>query len=109
MLSVKPGVVLEDIDSNLVQAMLVVDACYGDHGLACVITSGREGQHKDGSKHYLGKALDFRTRHVPAHELQALVDDIRIMLGADYDTILESTHLHIEYDPKDASETRGMV
>jgi hypothetical protein len=28
-----------------------------------VITSGRGGRHNPGSKHYLGKALDFSVRH----------------------------------------------
>ena len=61
-----------------------------------VITSGRDGKHKVDSFHYTGKAFDLRTNHV----LQALTDAIKDELGPHYDVLLETDHIHVEWDPK---------
>ena len=69
------------------------------------ITSGSEGVHRSGSKHYTNAALDFRTKHLSPEDRQRLVTRVRENLGPDYDIVLEAVgraneHLHIEYDPK---------
>ena len=33
--------------------------------------------------------------------LQAIVDKIKDCLGEQYDVVLESDHLHVEFDPKE--------
>ena len=69
-----------------------------------VITSGLEGQHKPGSLHSVGKALDFRTKHLSKPDTHALIAEGHKRLGAEYQVILEAEgkaneHLHIEWDP----------
>lgn len=64
------------------------------------ITSGTDGKHKDGSFHYKGEALDFRTSSMDAEMLKKFMAKMQLRLGADYQLILESDHLHIEHDPK---------
>ena len=42
-------------------------------------------------------------RHVELiHVRQEIADEIRKRLGSDYDIVLERTHLHIEFQPKEA-------
>ena len=62
------------------------------------ITSGNDGLHMKGSKHYTNEAIDIRIRDmVNRHRT---FRDIQRDLGKDYDVVLESDHIHIEYDPK---------
>jgi hypothetical protein len=65
------------------------------------VTSGNDGQHMPGSKHYTDEALDFRSRHLTAEQQAAWVLAIRRRLGSHYDVVLEHNpeHLHVEYDP----------
>lgn len=66
-----------------------------------VITSGCEGSHMKGSLHYIGEALDFRTRDLTFAEQVLWRDRCVQELGPDYDVVLEKDHLHIEYQPKE--------
>jgi len=64
-----------------------------------VITSGREGTHSETSLHYEGKALDLRTRDLDADEVERYRWELASKLGADYDIVVEGSHIHVEYDP----------
>jgi hypothetical protein len=71
-----------------------------------VITSGNDGKHMKGSKHYTYAALDFRTKNFPDLESKrAFVRALQAELGPDYDVLLEglgtaNEHIHAEWDPK---------
>jgi hypothetical protein len=91
---------LSNLQPQMVVALLVVEGVFGHFGYEAIITSGRDGKHRAGSLHYLGRALDFRTRHVISHHKTQIVDSLAARLGPDYDVVLEETHLHVEYDPK---------
>ena len=69
-------------------------------GKDMIITSGIDGQHMEGSRHYTGEALDFRRSHLSPEECDLFVGDLRRRLDRDYDVVLESDHVHCEYDPK---------
>jgi len=61
-----------------------------------VITSTYEGNHSEGSLHYANQAIDIRNSKKPGE----LRQEIAKRLGNDYDILLETSHIHIEYDPK---------
>ena len=63
-----------------------------------VITSANDGEHKEGSLHYEGNAVDIRTRTLPDSVKAA--DRLRSVLHQDYDVLLYPTHVHVEWDPK---------
>jgi hypothetical protein len=65
-----------------------------------MLTSGIEGSHGRASLHFAGCAVDLRTLNVPTEKLQPLVERIRAALGADFDVVLESNHIHAEFQPK---------
>lgn len=62
------------------------------------ITSANDSQHMRGSLHYKDLALDIRTRDLTKDETVGLKELLEIHLGPDYDIIIESNHIHIEYD-----------
>lgn len=101
----KSGVKLGDIQPQMVLADNAISDIFRSYGLTSTITSADDGTHMEGSLHYVGLALDYRTHDVPRASLDALVSDVRAALGAEYDVILESKglaneHMHVEYDPK---------
>lgn len=70
-------------------------------GVPFVITSLLDGKHSPNSFHYKGLAMDFRTREIstPAKK-QQLRDRCAMALGPEFDVVLESDHMHVEFDPR---------
>jgi hypothetical protein len=104
MLKLKKGVDINNTCGEMFDAAIVVNEVLSIHGIKeCWITSGQDGKHGVGSLHGKGKALDFRTRDWPPKKVKAIVSliegDLKLT-GAWYDVVLESDHLHIEWDKK---------
>ena len=87
------------VHSSMAFATMVVEGVCRGYGVECVITSAFDGEHKPGSLHYEGKALDYRTRDIPKLSRERFAKDVAERLPPGYDVVLESTHLHVEYDP----------
>lgn len=96
MIRIKAGVQ----PRNLVIAAAVANVGH-EMDVDVVITSGTDGQHMQGSKHYTGEALDIR---LVANEAE-FVQRLGAHLGANYQLIVERDHLHVEYDPSAATAT----
>jgi len=98
VIALKIGVRLFGLRPEMVLAAQVVNAVYETSGdLQCIITSASDGTHRAGSLHYVGAALDFR---LPAGSALGVVAQIKQRLGEDFDVVLESDHVHIEWQPK---------
>lgn len=69
-------------------------------GIEIIITSGMEGEHSINSKHPKGDAVDIRTWYYKKGEAAKLVKAVKAKIDKNYDIILESDHIHLEYDPK---------
>jgi hypothetical protein len=93
MLKVKNGVT----PSNLVIAAAAANVAQ-EMALVIWITSGTDGAHMEGSRHYAGAALDFRTSNLTKKEVGKFMDKMRERLGPAYDVVLESDHVHVEKD-----------
>ncbi len=85
---------------------------YTDDKRECVITSVREGRHGigPGSLHYIGRAIDVRTRDMSKRNIQNVLIALRSSLGKAFQVVDETLkpegpHIHIEYDPKDEAWT----
>jgi len=81
----------------------IIDACeyvFGKYGIVPTITSATDGTHMANSKHYSGDALDWRIWESNQQGVtNDIVNELKYYLGNDYDVILETDHIHIEYDP----------
>ena len=98
-MKVKAGVDLTNMSPKAIQVVALAAPLWTALGEEIVVTSGREGNHMKGSKHYLGEAIDFRTRYFPDSVKRALAVCLQHRLGDAYDVVVESTHIHVEYDP----------
>mgnify|MGYP001097663456 CR=1 FL=1 len=102
MLTLKPDVRITGLRPEILLAIVIAERAYAEVGCELMLTSGIEGQHSVGSLHYAGSAVDLRTLNVPTGKLQPLIEKIRVAVGPDFDVVLESNHLHIEFQPKKA-------
>lgn len=101
-MKLKPGVKLKDLQPQMALAAMIVRDCYESFGATCTVTSANDSRHSPLSLHYMGQALDFRTKDFPASK-QALLGMIRDSLGTEFDVLLEgehtdNEHIHVEYD-----------
>ena len=70
-----------------------------DLGETFMITSCVDGTHGHNSLHYSGLAFDLRTRDL-ATDPGLVVQRLREALGAEFDVVLEPTHIHVEFQPE---------
>tara|TARA_Y100000114_G_scaffold50443_2_gene46041 strand:- start:2717 stop:3037 length:321 start_codon:yes stop_codon:yes gene_type:complete len=102
MLKIKDDTVQVDFYLQILFAIIVAKEVYDKYTTDLVITSGseRSAKHSPTSLHYSGMAVDIRTRNLPEGTKEEVYSLIKEALNVDYDVILHSTHIHIEYQPK---------
>ena len=105
---------ISNISDEVVSTFAQVVDAFDTHapGADVVITSGTDGEHREGSAHYSGNAIDLRANHISDDQAQAIAKDLNQDLGDNFDVIFEredtdqvgedewSDHIHVEYDPK---------
>lgn len=64
------------------------------------ITSGPDGSHSWTSLHYAGCGADVRTRDMSDAQRRRFLERWREELGHDFDVVDESSHAHLEWQPK---------
>lgn len=102
----KPEVNLA-LQSDMAKALPLIDLAHQDMDLerGAVITSANDGTHMQGSLHYTGLAVDLRTRDLAPATIALLAAKLRARLNGNentnlpYQVVLETTHVHVEYDP----------
>ncbi len=101
MIKLKSGVSLKGLKPEMHVGLNIVNSVYQEMGYHTIVTSCNDGKHSRGSLHYVGLAIDFRTRHMKDQtEKKHLRDRAAKALGKEFDTVLEVDHLHVEYQPK---------
>jgi len=105
-MKIKKGANIQGIDLKMRPVLIHASRVWAKHGKELVVTCGLNGAHSAGSLHYYGLALDFRTRYFDQNKVKYIAGELRSILGADYDVIVHSSHIHVEYDP-DIREKRG--
>lgn len=103
---IKAGVRIEGLRPEIVLAIVLVQPLFFERGIPLVITSVVDGKHSKGSRHYVGLAVDLRSKQVDGFKQKAdLLHEMKKVLGDQYDVILEdqgevNEHYHIEFDPR---------
>ena len=95
---IKQGVSIKNLNACMMPGLLAAYAFCLENEYSCVITSGCDGVHSSNSLHYIGLALDFRTRQMSEPMQFKFVQYLRERLDECYDIVLEADHLHLEYD-----------
>ena len=100
-MSIKDGAEVNGLRVEMLVAWVTAEKVYSQLNVDCVLTEGTGGKHGVGSLHYVGLAIDLRTRNFLNTRIEKEVaDEIRERLGSQYDVVLEDDHIHIEYQPK---------
>lgn len=107
-LKVKEGVEFKEFNESRLYLMDELRTTSEMIGKDIVITCADEGfegdgVHRDGSFHYKFLALDVRRWNLTKNDIEEIEDMITLMNEAKtmefvYDFVLESDHIHIEYD-----------
>lgn len=86
---------------QMAQALPAIDKANKDTvGREAIVTSGTDGVHGHDSLHYVGLAIDIRTRDLTKKQTEWLAAKLREVLGKNFDVVIEKDHIHIEYDPE---------
>jgi len=95
----KESVKINGIRPEIIIAIIIANSVFDSFEVESVITSITDGKHSAvNSLHYSGAAVDFRIKNIPdAYDVGSVALLIRERLTKDYQVILESTHIHIEY------------
>jgi hypothetical protein len=98
----KAGVVMNGVQPQIWYAIGMAEAVYLEHGHALVVTCLKEGhQDRPHSLHHTGMAVDFRIRDMGIATVALIQQQLKTALAPlGYDVVLESDHIHVEYDPK---------
>ncbi len=102
MLSLKPGVRIAGMRSEILFAAVAAMEVYKAAGHDLTITACVDGKHTTGSLHYAGAAIDLRTRNLPPADVPKILAQIKACLGDDFDVLIETDHVHIQFKPKQA-------
>lgn len=100
---IKQGVRMRGMSPQVLLVIQVAAPLWEKHGAPELwITSGTDGRHSRNSLHHCGSGIDFRTRNLPGSyqgpAAQTLHGELQGCLGAEYDVVLEATHIHVEYE-----------
>lgn len=105
MIDFKNDVTMAGIKPEAVLAIIAVNGVYKRLSIKHTITSITDGKHSEGSLHYSGFAFDNRTwaddqgSQLSHSEKQFLASELRKALTDEFDVVVESTHIHVEFDP----------
>lgn len=95
----KRGVELLGIKPELLIGLFVADSIWKEQGEELVVTSFVDGVHKIRSAHKKGYGADLRTRYFNRATKILISEKLASELKDQFDIVLESDHIHIEYDP----------
>lgn len=105
MIRLKAGASVDNTRPILWWAVAIVGEIYDAHQIDLVLTSIRDGEHMQGSRHDTGEAFDCRTHSIPSDLKRPMWAEIREVLGRDWDVLFEyeglpREHFHVEHNPK---------
>lgn len=105
----KRGVVM-DVLTPILPALWEAERIWTKHGIkeGVTVTSANDSQHSHNSRHYIGLALDFRSRRYGWSEdkSQQVAHELQRSLGDEYFVLNEysKSHIHVEYRPHEPTE-----
>lgn len=98
---IKKGASIKGLRPEVLVGLMIADQIYNEIGnQELVVTEGTGGKHGRGSLHYVGLAVDLRTRYFDVLTLQAVERHLKAKLNEEFDVVVEETHIHLEFQPK---------
>jgi len=100
VVSLKQGVSVRGMSPQILLAVIVAESVYREKGSPLVLTSVCDGNHSHGSLHYQGNAVDLRIWGMDQLKQREVHAALSTALGHEYDVVLETDHIHVEWQPK---------
>lgn len=103
MISIKSGkygAKISGMKPEILLGIIIASQVYEKYNIDYVITEVSGGKHGRGSLHYVGFAVDTRTRDMNKALQLKITKEVGIALGDEFDVLLEGNHLHVEFQPK---------
>jgi len=99
MIKFKSGVLIHPESCHMPEVMRIlhIASVVAPVDYNVTVTSGCDGDHIEGSAHYAGKAFDLRTRDFIG-SVQMWSKRIKQALGSCYFILIESDHIHIQWN-----------
>jgi hypothetical protein len=97
-MKIKDGASLAGLQLEMRRVLITAESIWTQNDQELVVTGGTDGAHSAGSLHYYGYAVDLRSRYFSEGIKSRVVDALRLKLGEDYDVVVHSTHIHVEYN-----------
>ena len=95
---IKKGVKANGIKPEILLAIMIADPIWKGKGQELVITSITDGTHSKESRHYIGLAVDFRTRYFTEPQKKDAFEQLKENLGPEYIVVWHSTHIHVQFN-----------
>ena len=99
-MKLKPGVKIVGINPELIMGLMAAQKVFDALGIDMVVTSVMDGKHSSTSLHYAGNAADIRISNIPTKLVTQVSTHIASALPNDFDVILETDHIHLEFQPR---------
>jgi len=92
----KAGVDISRLKREIRRSLPIAAAVLASFGEELTVTETYGGVHGEGSLHYSDDAYDLRR---PLENATIIVSQFMAAMGTAFDVVLESNHIHVEYDP----------
>ena len=103
MIRLKTGVNPIGVRPEVLLIIIIAEGVYNEFGEDTIVTSINDSTHSDTSRHYMGMAVDFRTKHLPNDAIaREITEELRERLGRHYLVLFEHNHIHVSYKPRKA-------
>lgn len=98
----KTGIRVAGIRPEILLALIIAERIFHTEvpAVEMVVTDITGDNHGRASLHYVGLAVDLRIRGISKETILIIVERLQAALGENYDVVLESDHIHIEFQPK---------
>ena len=99
-IKLKAGVSLLGLQPQTLLGIAIAESCYSEKGETMTLTSVTDHavSRSSSSRHKSGLAFDIRIVHLT--DPSSMQREIALRLGDEFDCVLESDHIHVEWDPK---------
>ena len=97
MIKLTEGVRLLGMRPELLLAIVIAAELWGARGMDLIVTGVTDGERMQDSLYYAGAAVDISA---PDSAAASLAEELDVALGVEYDVVVETTHIHVEYRPE---------
>jgi len=101
MIKLKSGLTgcrIQGLQNELLLGLIIANDVYKSFQLDLLVTCITDSKHSSASLHYVGFAADLNRPNFD--NVNMVIERLKTHLGDDFDVVLESDHIHIEFQPK---------